>query len=172
MVPAAGQTQMLTSGGSIELQAATIVWTGVNSASGSVTANATSGNLLIPGAAFSLSSDSLSLNAAAELTVDGTISAAGNVSLIAASGNLGMAAVIQPRAGSSLQTLHIEAGRNLNLLQGTIPNVTTRLSIIAGRELAQSDALLNWAATGSAGELIVSLGGDLAHFDFLERLSR
>ncbi|MGV2340445.1 MAG UNVERIFIED_CONTAM: autotransporter-associated beta strand repeat-containing protein [Planctomycetaceae bacterium] len=57
--------------------------------------------------------------------------------------------------------LTFDAAQNLSLLEGSIPNVTRRLAILAGWELAQSQTLLNWAATGSEGEVIVSAGGNL-----------
>ncbi|MEN9556606.1 MAG: hypothetical protein RLZZ232_2892, partial [Planctomycetota bacterium] len=161
LTPAAGATQMLTTGGSIALEGSSILWQGINQAGAAVTAVATSGTLLIADNTFRLTSGSLSVTAAGDLSVDGLIAASGDVSLTSISGSQSMAADIQAGTGAAIQTLKFEAARDLNLLQGSFPNVTNRLTISAGHELAQSQSLLNWAATGTSGELIVSAGGNL-----------
>ena len=159
--PATGAGALLTSGGAISLAADTIIWTGTNSAVGAVTALAKTGTLIVPGDTFSLTADNLSFTAATDLSVDGTFHVSGNVGFKSTSGSMSMAADLYARSGASIRTLEFEAGRNLSLLEGSFPNVTSKLSIIAGWELAQSLTLLNWAATGSSGELIVSTGGNL-----------
>ncbi|MFM7832457.1 MAG: hypothetical protein ACKPJD_11730, partial [Planctomycetaceae bacterium] len=158
--PAAGQSLMLTSGGAITISGTYITWSGTNTASGTVTATAAS-SVVIPESTFSLSAPGITLTAADDLSLDGSIATSGTNKFTATAGSLAMAADIIARSGATISTLEFSAGKNLSLLEGSFPNVQNRLSITAGRELAQSQTLLNWAATGPSGELIVSAGGNL-----------
>ncbi|MFM8724498.1 MAG: hypothetical protein ACKON9_05160, partial [Planctomycetaceae bacterium] len=160
LAPAAGQSLMLTSGGAITISGTYITWSGTNTASGTVTATAAS-SVVIPESTFSLSAPGITLTAADDLSLDGSIATSGTNKFTATAGSLAMAADIIARSGATISTLEFSAGKNLSLLEGSFPNVQTRLSITAGRELAQSQTLLNWAATGPSGELIVSAGGNL-----------
>ncbi|MGV2339064.1 MAG UNVERIFIED_CONTAM: hypothetical protein LVR18_35295 [Planctomycetaceae bacterium] len=125
-----------------------------------MTATAAS-SVVIPESTFSLSAAGITLTAADDLSLDGSIATSGTNKFTATAGSLAMAADIIARSGATISTLEFSAGKNLSLLEGSFPNVQNRLSITAGRELAQSQTLLNWAATGPSGELIVSAGGNL-----------
>ncbi|MFM8479548.1 MAG: hypothetical protein ACKOEO_27480, partial [Planctomycetaceae bacterium] len=147
LAPATGQSVVLTSGGAISLMGDNITWSGTSTAGGTVTANARN-SLVVPFFSFSLTAGGISLTAADDLVLDGAIATSGINTFTAVAGNLSMAADITARAGATISTLEFVAGHNLSLLEGSFPTVRDRLSIVAGRELAQSQARLNWAATG------------------------
>jgi hypothetical protein len=160
LAPATGQSLVLTAGGAVDLSGDYISWTGVNTAAGAVTATARN-SFVIPQTSFSLTASGIALTAADDLSLDGSIAASASNTFRATTGNLAMAADITARSGATIATLEFFAGKNLSLLEGSFPNVQNRLSITAGHELAQSQTLLNWAATAPNGELIVSAGGNL-----------
>ena len=96
-------------------------------------------------------------------TANGTITvvASGDVSIVSGFGNVSSSAIIGPHADGTLDSVNIAAAGNLDLLNGSISRVTTKLALRAGREMAADLNPVSWIVTGENGEIDVSVGGDL-----------
>ena len=137
-----------------------MLWEGRGTAAGTVTVVA--GDVLrIESDNFALSGSSVSVTGESAVLLKGTIEASGRVSVVSQTADIVMAADIRGQTGGTLGEILIDAHRDLDLTGGSLGPVTSKLTLHAGRELAEDLNPVSWTVTGANGELDVSTGGDL-----------